>query len=283
MQLSRTARRAIAATALAMPFAAAVPALAYATTPSHDGGKDEGHHGGGHGDDCDGGGASAFQGFGLLGLIAQVNPATNVGGILNFDDVNQGNEQNQTANSGIAQTGCLGGSEAFQAGDLVAGALQVNPATNIGGILNFDDVNQGNEQNQSLNSGIQQTGGNGHNGGGHNGGGRHASGLEAVQGGDLIGITGQISPATNIGGIGSFDEVNQGNEQNQTANSGIAQTGGNGGGRHSAENRAAQGGSLLGIDLQISPATNIGGILNFDDVNQGNEQNQTANSGITQR
>ncbi|MHA6796312.1 hypothetical protein ACVGVM_22775 [Pseudonocardia bannensis] len=277
MQMSTTARRVVAASALALPIALASPGLAGATTgPDHD---DDWGHGHCHGADQD-----AFQGGSLVDVLAQVNPATNVGGILSFAPVEQDALAGSSANSGIQQLGgnCGGGQEAFQAGDLVAGLIQVNPATNVGGIANFAPVEQNAEADSDANSGIQQDGGYYGGKGGHKGGGHHGGGdQDAFQGGSLVDVNGQVNPATNVGGIANFAPVEQNAEADSDANSGIQQDSG----RHhlrGGDQDAFQGGSLIGLDLQVNPATNVGGILNFAPVEQDAEADSSSNSGIQQ-
>lgn len=189
---------------VAMVGAMAIP-LAFAATGLANAGDKGGHCGGGH---------SAVQGGGLLDLGLDVSPATNIGGILNSGPVVQQNSQVDQSNSGIIQSGggCGGGFDAFQAGDLVKGALSLSPATNIGGIGSSGPVHQTNIQVDNSNSGIVQDRGGW-------GGGAH----RAVQGGDLIGLHADVSPATNIGGILSGGPVAQGNSQVAGGNSGIVQ------------------------------------------------------------
>ncbi|WP_147201094.1 hypothetical protein [Pseudonocardia asaccharolytica] len=210
--MSKTARRVVAASALALPLAMAGPGLASAGT-GHD---DHGHRG--HG--C-GGDQTAVQGGSLIDLLAQVNPAANVGGILSFAPVEQNAVAGSDANSGIQQFGgpCGGGQESFQAGDLVAGLLQVNPAANVGGIANFAPVEQNAVADSDANSGIQQFGGNSGSHHGHH----HGGDQTAVQGGDLLGLDLQVNPALNVGGIANFAPVEQNTAANGTQNSGIQQ------------------------------------------------------------
>ncbi|MFC5996388.1 hypothetical protein ACFQE5_19470 [Pseudonocardia hispaniensis] len=209
--MSKTARRVVAASALALPIAVAAPGLASAGT-GHD---DHGHRG--HGHRCHGGDQTAVQGGSLIDLLAQVNPAANVGGILSFAPVEQNAVADSDANSGIQQFGgtCGGGQESFQAGDLVSGLLQVNPAANVGGIANFAPVEQNAVADSDANSGIQQFGGNG----GHH----HGGDQTAVQGGDLIGLDLQVNPALNVGGIANFAPVEQNATASGSQNSGIQQ------------------------------------------------------------
>ncbi|WP_214366490.1 hypothetical protein [Pseudonocardia sp. H11422] len=283
--MSTTARRVVAASALALPIALASPGLAGATT-GHDHDDDWGH---GH---CHGADQDAFQGGSLVDVLAQVNPAANVGGILSFAPVEQNALADSSASSGIQQfSNCGGDQEAFQASDLVAGLLQVNPAANVGGIANFAPVEQNAVATGDANSGIQQGGydDDRHHGGHKDGGkdrgkdrGHHHGGGDqtAVQGGDLIGVTGQVNPALNVGGIANFAPVEQNAVATGDANSGIQQGGDHGG--HGDDQTAFQGGSLLGLDLQVNPAANVGGILNFAPVEQNALAGGSSNSGIQQ-
>ncbi|MCE3556366.1 hypothetical protein LWC33_33605 [Pseudonocardia sp. RS11V-5] len=199
----------------------------------HSGG---GHSGGGHGGHgSDGGRQIAYQGGSLVGALAQVNPALNIGGILNSGDVHQVAGSANSANSGIEQSRGWGGpgsggQQSFQAGDVVSALLQVDPAVNVGGILNSGDVRQTAVTGNSANSGIVQDGGHGggHGGGqdGGHGGGHGSSrsgGQHAAQGGDLIGLDLQLNPAVNIGGILNSGDVRQTAVTENSANSGISQ------------------------------------------------------------
>ncbi|WP_214364509.1 hypothetical protein [Pseudonocardia sp. H11422] len=204
--MSTTARRVVAVSAMSVPLAFAATGFAHAG----DGGPgktEQPRH-------CSGGSA-AVQDGGLLGLGADVSPALNVGGLLNSGPVTQQSAQVDQSNSGIVQQGggCGGGSEAFQAGDLVDAALEVSPALNIGGIGNSGPVNQSTVQVDRSNSGIVQQGG-GH--GGHGG--------FAAQDGGLLGLDLDLSPTINLGGILSSGAVNQSSVHHDGSNSGISQS-----------------------------------------------------------
>jgi hypothetical protein len=208
----------------------------------HSGGGHDGHDGGGHGGPGSGGsdrgGQVASQGGSLVDALAQVDPALNVGGILNSGDVHQTARTANSANSGIVQSRGpgSGGQHSFQAGDVVSALLQVDPAVNVGGIGNSGDVRQVAVAGNSANSGIAQSGGRsgGHEGGhgrdhggrGHDHGGGHGSsrgGQYAAQGGDLIGLDLQLAPALNLGGILNSGDVHQTAASKNTSNSGISQ------------------------------------------------------------
>ncbi|MCW0213012.1 MAG: hypothetical protein OJJ54_06620 [Pseudonocardia sp.] len=213
MQISRTTRRIATVGAFAVPLAFAATGLANAG---------ESHHGGGH---C--GGQFASQDGGLLGLDADVSPALNVGGLLNSGPVSQKTVQLDESNSGIVQSGgghSSGGFDAFQVDDLVNGTIGVNPAVNIGGVLNSGPVHQSTVQVDRSNSGIVQDG-SGH-GGGHGGGHGwwHGGGTSfAGQNGGLLGLDLDVSPAINLGGILSGGAVSQSTVQQDSSNSGILQ------------------------------------------------------------
>lgn len=194
----RTTRRAVAATALAVPLTVAGAGLASASD-DHDHPYP---------------GATAVQDGGLIGVVdLGVDPAVNVGGILNNGPVFQQNLQADGSNSGIMQTGFgAGGFDAFQAASLVEAAIGVDPAVNVGGILNSGPVQQFNHQVDGSNSGIVQSGGHGGGGG------------TAIQQGGLLGLDASVSPALNIGGILSGGGVYQGNVQQDGSNSGIVQS-----------------------------------------------------------
>ncbi|MCE0765660.1 hypothetical protein LWC35_22535 [Pseudonocardia kujensis] len=194
----------------------------------HDGGHhDGGHHDGGHGGPGHGGagraGQVAYQGGSLVGALAQVNPALNLGGILSSGDVRQVAGSANSANSGIEQSRGWGGpgsggQQSFRAGDVVGALIQVDPAVNVGGILNSGDVRQTAVTENSANSGTVQNGGHG---GGH--GSSRSGGQYAARGGDLIGLDLQLDPSVNVGGILSSGDVRQTAVTQNGANSGIAQ------------------------------------------------------------
>lgn len=293
MQLSKTARRVVAGAVLAVPMAVAAPGLALAGNGSDGGHGHGGHghgghghgghgHGGhGHGGGCGGADQTAFQGGSLVDLVAGVNPATNIGGILNLAPNNQRAVTANNTNGGIQQSalGCGADQRAFQAGDLVSGVLGVSPATNVGGIASLAPNNQDAVSANNTNGGIQQLGGRHESGRHHRGGDADQT---AVQGGSLIGITGEVSPATNIGGIGNLAPNNQRAVTANNTNSGVQQSA-EGGRHHGGDDQwAAQGPSLLGVDLGVNPATNVGGILNLAPNDQGAATANNQNSGIQQ-
>ena len=284
MQLSKSARRVVAGAVLALPLAVAVPGFAFAGGGHDGGGHDGGNHGGGnhsggHGDCRDGADQTAIQGGSLADVVAGVNPATNVGGILNLAPNKQNAVTANNTNGGIQQSalGCGADQRAFQAGDLVGAVLGVSPATNVGGIASLAPNNQNAVTANNTNGGVQQSA----EGGRHHGGGD--ADQTAVQGGSLIGITGDVSPATNIGGIANLAPNNQNAGTANNTNSGVQQAAE--GDRHhggDADQTAVQGPSLLGVDLGVNPATNVGGILNLAPNNQNAGTANNQNSGIQQ-
>ncbi|GAY08230.1 hypothetical protein [Pseudonocardia sp. N23] len=249
MQITKTARRAAVGAVIALPLVLGVPGVAFAGDSGghgghgnggghnggghggHDGGGHGGHDGGGHdgggngggrGDDCDGS-QTAAQGGGLADVTAAVNPALNVGNILNlFGTQAQNAQANNNTNSGIQQFGCGdGGQGAFQAGDVVSALVGVNPAANVGNIGNVGGTQiQNAEATNNTNSGVQQVASGRHQsgdddrrGGRHHRGGNDGGDQTAVQGPKLIGIDADISPALNVGNI-----LNLGGTQLQNAN-----------------------------------------------------------------
>ena len=128
-------------------------------------------------------------------------------------------------NGGIQQSGvgCGTDQRAFQAGDLVSGVLGVSPATNVGGIASLAPNRQNAGTANNTNGGIQQIASGNHNSGRD---GRHGGADQtAVQGGSLLGITGEVSPATNIGGIANLAPNNQNAGTANNQNSGVQQAG----------------------------------------------------------
>ncbi|WP_181780963.1 hypothetical protein [Pseudonocardia pini] len=259
--LSTSALRLVAAGALGLPLTLGVTGVANAETGhAHEHGHDCGHPGGGQ---------RAVQGGDVVGALAQVNPALNVGGILNSGPVTQTAYAASPANTGIQQSGGHGhgGQRAAQGGNLVGALAQVNPALNVGGILNSGPVTQTAYAASPANTGIQQSGGHGHG---------PSGGQESFQAGDLVEALVQVNPAVNVGGIANSGPVTQTAHSDSAANSGIQQSGGHGGG----SKRAAQGGGLLGLNLQVNPTVNIGGILSSGGVSQNAVAASGANSGI---
>lgn len=260
-RFTRTARI-VAVSALGVPLTLAGTGVAQAGEYHHDSGP---------------GRQTAVQGGSLLGLLGQVNPALNVGGILSKGSVNQKAYSASSANSGVQQSGGHGSGRqtAVQGGDLVGGLLQVNPAANVGGIGNSGWVHQNAYSASSANSGVQQSGGSGH-GHGHDSSG----GQESFQAGDLVSGLVQLNPAVNAGGILNSGDVTQTAYSDSSANSGVQQSGS--GGHGGGSQKAAQGGSLLGLNLQINPTVNIGGILSSGDVHQSAAATGSSNSGVQQ-
>ncbi|NMI01966.1 hypothetical protein, partial [Pseudonocardia acidicola] len=111
----------------------------------------------------------------------------------------------------------------------------------------------------------------------HRGGDQHA-----FQGGSLIGVNAQVNPATNVGGIANFAPVHQNANADSSQNTGIQQFGGNGGHHRGGDQHAFQGGSLIGVNAQVNPATNVGGIANFAPVHQNADAGGSQNSGVQQ-
>ncbi|MCF7553366.1 hypothetical protein [Pseudonocardia sp. WMMC193] len=272
-RFTRTARI-VAVSALGVPLTLAGTGVAQACETHHDSGP---------------GRQTAVQGGSLVGLLGQVNPALNVGGVLSKGSVDQKAYSASSANSGVQQSGGHGSGRrtAVQGGDLVGALLQVNPAANVGGIGNSGPVHQNAYSASSANSGVQQSGGSGHGHGGH--GGHDASGgQESFQAGDLVSGLVQVNPAVNAGGILNSGDVTQTAYSNSSANSGVQQSGsgghggGHGGGHRGGSQKAAQGGSLLGLNLQVNPTVNIGGILSSGDVHQSAASTGSSNSGVQQ-
>ncbi|GAA4557969.1 hypothetical protein [Pseudonocardia xishanensis] len=252
-----TALRIAAASAAGLPLTLGFAGVANAGTGHHDGGPRQ----------------TAVQGGSLLGVLGQVNPALNVGGILSKGPVTQTAYSASSANSGVQQHGGhghRGGRQtAVQGGDVVGVLAQVNPALNVGGILTSGPVTQTAYSANHANSGIEQ----------HDGPG--SGGQESFQAGDLVGGLIQVDPAVNVGGIGNSGPVTQTAYTDGSANSGVQQSGGHGHG-HDGSQRAVRGGSLLGLNLQVSPAVNIGGILSSGPVTQNATATGSSNSGLLQ-
>lgn len=198
----RAARRIATVGALTVPLALGSAGMAFA-----------GDYGdGGHGKDRDCGPSSASQEGGLLGLDAAVDPALNIGGVLNDGPVEQQTTKLDKSNSGIVQSGC-GAGEAVQVDDLVGLGLDVSPSANIGGIGNSGPVEQSTADVDESNSGILQSGSDGHGpGGGY-----------ASQKGGLIDVDAAVSPSINIGGLLSSGSVSQSTADVDKSNSGIVQ------------------------------------------------------------
>lgn len=198
----RTARRIATVGALSVPLVIGSAGMAFAGGYG-DGGQDK---------DRDCGPSSASQEGGLLGLDAAVDPALNVGGVLNEGPVSQHTKKLDASNSGIVQSGC-GAGEAVQVDDLVGLGLDVSPSANIGGIGNSGPVEQSTVDVDESNSGVLQSGsGEGGHGGGH-----------ASQKGGLIDIDAAVNPSLNIGGILSSGAVSQSTTSVDQGNSGIVQ------------------------------------------------------------
>ncbi|AEA23800.1 hypothetical protein Psed_1562 [Pseudonocardia dioxanivorans CB1190] len=295
MQLSTTARRAVAGAALALPIVVAVPGVAFAGDDDNYGGPGgHGHHHGGNGGDC--GDQTAVQGGSLVDVVAGVNPAANVGNILNLFGAQAQNAQaGSNTNGGIQQAGCgTGGQHAFQAGDLVGAVLGVDPAANVGNIGNVGGTQLQNAQaGSNTNGGIQQAGGDER--GRHESGRHHRGGGDqvAAQGPSLIGITAGVAPALNVGNIGNIGGTQVQNAQTASnTNSGVQQSGGDERGRHEsgrhhrggdADQVAAQGPSLIGVTAGVAPALNVGNILNLFGTQAQNAQTASeTNSGVQQ-
>lgn len=276
MQITKTARRAAVGAVVALPLVLGVPGVAFAgDNGGHGGSHNGGHNGGGHGGGHNGGGhggghnggghnggghgghegggngggghngggrdndcdtsQTAFQGGSLADVTAAVNPALNVGNILNvFGTQAQNAQSTNNTNSGIQQFGCGDGrgQGAFQAGDLVSALVGVNPAANVGNIGNVGgtQIQNADAQNNS-NSGIQQFASGRHErgdddrrGGRHHRGGNDGGDQTAVQGPNLIGITADVSPALNVGNILNLGGTQlQNAEANNNTNSGVQQ------------------------------------------------------------
>jgi hypothetical protein len=158
--------------------------------------------------------------------------------------------------------GCDGGPVATQDGGLLGLDGDVSPGLNVGGVLGNGPTTQQVVQADRSNSGIVQSGGGCTNPG------------VAFQGKDLLDAALDVSPGVNIGGIGG-GPVSQSINQVDRSNSGILQDGPGAGGF------ASQQGGLLGLDLDVSPAINIGGILSGP-TQQSIAQADASNSGIVQ-
>ncbi|MGD9988751.1 hypothetical protein [Pseudonocardia sp.] len=272
MQITKTARRAAVGAVVALPLVLGVPGVAFAggnghggghsggynggghgggghghggghNGGGHNGGGHGGHEGGGHGGGGNGGGRdndcdtsqTAAQGGSLADVTAAVNPALNVGNILNlFGTQAQNAVADNNTNSGIQQFGCGDGrgQGAFQAGDLVSALVGVNPAANVGNIGNVGGTQiQNAEADNNTNSGIQQAASGRHQrgdddrrGGRHQRGGHDGADQTAVQGPNLIGITADVSPALNVGNILNLGGTQlQNADANNNTNSGVQQ------------------------------------------------------------
>jgi hypothetical protein len=134
------------------------------------------------------------------------------------------------------------GAVATQDGGLLGLDGDVNPGLNVGGVLGDGPTAQQVVQADQANSGIVQPGGGCTNPG------------AAFQSKDLVDAALDVTPGVNIGGIGG-GPVSQSISQVDRSTSGILQDGSGAGGF------ASQQGGLLGLDLDVSPAINIGGIL----------------------
>ena len=154
------------------------------------------------------------------------------------------------------------GPVATQDGGLLGLDGDVNPGLNVGGVLGSGPITQQIVQADQSNSGIVQSGG-----------GCTEPGA-AFQSKDLVGAALDVSPGVNVGGIGG-GPVSQSISQVDRSNSGILQDGPGAGGF------ASQQGGLLGLDLDVSPAINIGGILSGS-TQQSIAQADASNSGIVQ-
>jgi len=164
----------------------------------------------------------------------------------------------------------------------------VNPALNVGNILNvFGTQAQNAQSTNNTNSGIQQFG---------CGDGR---GQGAFQAGDLVSALVGVNPAANVGNIGNVGgtQIQNADAQNNS-NSGIQQVASGRhergdddrrGGRHhrggndGGDQTAVQGPNLIGITADVSPALNVGNILNLGGTQlQNAEANNNTNSGVQQ-
>jgi hypothetical protein len=157
---------------------------------------------------------------------------------------------------------CGAGPVATQDGGLLGLDGDVSPGLNVGGVLGNGPTTQQVVQADQANSGIVQSGG-----------GCTEPGV-AFQGKDLVDAALDVSPGVNVGGVGG-GPVSQSISQVDRSNSGILQDGPGAGGF------AAQRGGLLGLDLDVSPAINIGGILSGP-TQQSIAQADASNSGIVQ-
>jgi hypothetical protein len=174
---------------------------------------------------------------------------------------------------------------AVQGGRLADVLGQVDPTLNVGGILS-GPVKQTATSTNSATSGIvqQQSSSSSSSSSSH---GHHCSaghdlsgGQRSFQAGELVGALVQVNPTANVGGIAS-GPVDQRASGTNVATSGIAQQ--ESGGSHSegASQRAAQGARLLGLNLQVNPTLNVGGILSGP-VSQQADATNIATSGIYQ-
>jgi hypothetical protein len=184
-----------------------------------------------------------------------------------------------------------GDATAVQKGGLIDLGIDISPLINAGGILNSGPVYQSNYTVDQSNSGIQQA---------------DCAAGDAFQLGDVVGAALDVSPNANVGGILNSGQVYQSNYTVDQSNSGVQQAGGSGhggsghgsgygghggsghGGSGTSGPTAVQGGgggllgSLLSLDLKVSPGLNLGGILSGGSVAQGNTQWDASNSGIQQ-
>jgi hypothetical protein len=174
---------------------------------------------------------------------------------------------------------------AVQGGRLADVLGQVDPTLNVGGILS-GPVKQTATSTNSATSGIvqQQSSSSSSSSSSH---GHHCSaghdlsgGQRSFQAGELVGALVQVNPTANVGGIAS-GPVDQRASATNVATSGIAQQ--ESGGSHSEgpSQRAAQGARLLGLNLQVNPTLNVGGILSGP-VSQQADATNIATSGIYQ-
>lgn len=172
---------------------------------------------------------------------------------------------------------------AVQGGRLADVLGQVDPTLNVGGILS-GPVKQTATSTNSATSGIvqQQSSSSSSSSHGHHCSAGHdlSGGQRSFQAGELVGALVQVNPTANVGGIAS-GPVDQRASATNVATSGIAQQ--ESGGSHSegASQRAAQGARLLGLNLQVNPTLNVGGILSGP-VSQQADATNIATSGIYQ-
>ncbi|GAA4687046.1 hypothetical protein GCM10023215_23310 [Pseudonocardia yuanmonensis] len=134
------------------------------------------------------------------------------------------------------------GPVATQDGGLLGLDADFSPGLNVGGVLGNGPTVQPVLQADLSNSGIVQSGG-----------GCTEPGV-ALQSQDLVNTPLDVSPGVNVGGIGG-GPVSQSISQVDRSDSGTLQDGPGAGGF------ASQQGGLLGLDLDVSPAINLGGIL----------------------
>ncbi|ANY06001.1 hypothetical protein [Pseudonocardia sp. HH130630-07] len=104
---------------------------------------------------------------------------------------------------------------------------------------------------------------------------RDCSPSSASQKGGLLGLDAAVDPALNLGGIANSGPVSQHTTTVDRSNSGIVQSGCGAG-------DAVQVDDLVGLGLDVSPAANIGGILNSGSVEQSTTTVDESNSGVLQ-